>query len=135
MILNHNEYLKAHLKSQRDKLPAKMEAEVDTLCFLAQPKGQQQIGKQKITRTARKSTLYESVTTKELKKKHSCRLVGGEEMGSRGREDMQQGCGWRTGQVRQWLADSWSHICMQINQEEQLGSEIDHTTQGSSTGI
>ena len=27
-----------------------------------------------------------------------------------------------------------SHICMQINQEEQLGSKIDHTTKGPSMG-
>ena len=34
-----------------------------------------------------------------------------------------QGSGWQTG---------LSHICMQINQEEQLGSKTDHTIQGSS---
>ena len=33
------------------------------------------------------------MTTKELKKKHSSRLVGGAEMGSWGGEDMQQGNG------------------------------------------
>ena len=46
-------------------------------------------------------------------------------MGSQGREDAQQGGSWWT---------QWSHICMQINQEEQLGSETDPTTQGSSVG-
>ena len=35
-----------------------------------------------------KIKLYGSLTTKELKKKHSSRLVGGEEMGSQGGEDM-----------------------------------------------
>ena len=30
------------------------------------------------------------------------------------------GVGWRTGM---------SHICMQINREEQLGNDTDHTTQ------
>ena len=56
-----------------------MEAQVDTLCILAQPKeGQQQILKQKTTRTD------ESPTTKELKKKHSPRPVGGVGMGSWG---------------------------------------------------
>ena len=33
--------------------------------------------------------LYGSLTTKELKKKHSSRLVGGMEMGSQGREDLE----------------------------------------------
>ena len=45
-------------------------------------------------------------------------------MGSRA-EDLRQLGGWRS---------SWSHIHMQINWEEQLGSEIDHTTQSSSVG-
>ena len=36
-----------------------------------------------------------------------------------------QGSGWRSGQ---------SHIPMQTNQEEQLGSETDRATQGSSPG-
>ena len=52
--------------------------------------------------------------TKEMKK-HSSRPVGGAEMGSRGREDSQQGGGWQTkqggrlwkkvGQARLQLAD------------------------------
>ena len=45
--------------------------------------------------------LYGIPTTKELKKKHSSRLVGR----------------WRGLPESQW------HNCMQINQEEQLGSE------------
>ena len=36
-----------------------------------------------------------------------------------------QGGIWQTG---------WSHFYVQVNQEEQLGSETDHTTQDSSTG-
>ena len=36
-----------------------------------------------------------------------------------------KGSGWRTGR---------SHICVHINWEEQLGSETDHATQGSSGG-
>ena len=43
-----------------------------------------------------KIKLYGSSTTKEIKKKHSSRPVGGAEMGSRGREDLWQGGGWRT---------------------------------------
>ena len=69
--------------------------------------------------------LYGSPTTKELKKKHSPRLVGGAETGSQDREDLQQGSGWRTRQ---------SHICMLINWEEQLGNDIDRATQGSTVG-
>ena len=64
----------------------------------------------------RKIELYGSLTTKKLKKKHSSRLVGGKETGSQDGE--QQGVGWRTRQ---------SNICVRINQEEQLGSEIDYT--------
>ena len=43
-----------------------------------------------------KIELYGSPTTKELKKKHSSRRVGGAETGSWGREDPLQGGGWRT---------------------------------------
>ena len=46
-------------------------------------------------------------------------------MCSWGREDPWQGSVW---QIR------LSHICIQINQEEQLGNETDHATQGSSVG-
>ena len=65
-------------------------------------------------------------------------------MGSQGGEDSKQGGSWRTRRVRGRLVDwsgisgRWqtgqSHICMQINREEQLGNETDHTTQGSSMG-
>ena len=41
--------------------------------------------------------LYRSLTTKELKKKHSSRPVGGVEMGSWGGQDSQQGSWWKTG--------------------------------------
>ena len=42
-------------------------------------------------------------------------------MGNRGEEDLQQGSGW-------W--SRLSHICMHINQEEQLGSKTDHGNPG-----
>ena len=80
-----------------------------------------------------KIKLYGSLTTKELKKKHSSRLVGRAEMGSWGREDSRHGSGWRTGVGGGWWR-GWSHICMQINRKEQLGSKTDHATQGSSQG-
>ena len=44
-----------------------------------------------------------------------------------------QGGSWWTGQGGGWQRGQ-SHICMQINQEEQLGSETDLATQGSSAG-
>ena len=69
--------------------------------------------------------LYGSLTTKELKKKHSSRPVGGAEMGSWGGEDSYQGRGWQSGQ---------SHIHVQINLEEELGSERDRANQGSNAG-
>ena len=42
--------------------------------------------------------------------------------------------GQRGHSARQWLAECQSHICMRINWEEQLGSETDRATQGSSVG-
>ena len=81
--------------------------------------------KKKKTQNCQKTEVYESRTTKELKKKQSFRQVGGTEMGGWGREDRWQGGGWRTRR---------SNICVWINQEEQLGSETDHTAQGSSMG-
>ena len=53
--------------------------------------------KTKNNQNCQKIGLYGSVTTKELKKKHSSRPVGGAEMGSEGGEDLRQGSGWRTG--------------------------------------
>ena len=42
--------------------------------------------------------MYGSPTTKEIKKKHSSRPVGGAETGRWDREDSQQGSSWRTQQ-------------------------------------
>ena len=78
--------------------------------------------KTKNNQNCQKIELYESLTTKELKKQHSSRPVGGVEAGSQGGEDSRQGCSWQSGQ---------SHICVQINREEQLGSQTGCTTQGS----
>ena len=64
---------------------------------------------------------------KELKKKHSSRPVGGAETHSNAALEDWGGGG------RGWLSE-WSHICVQINWEEQLGSETDRETQGSSVG-
>ena len=43
------------------------------------------------TQNCQKIELYGSPITKELKKKHSFRLLGGAEMGNLGGEDAQQG--------------------------------------------
>ena len=50
-----------------------------------------------------------------------------------GREESQQGGGWQT-QQGDGLWTGWSHIRVQINREEQLGSETNCTTQSSSAG-
>ena len=52
--------------------------------------------KTKNNQNFQKIELYGSPTIKELKKKHSSRLVGGVEMGSQGAEGLRQGGGWRT---------------------------------------
>ena len=74
--------------------------------------------KTKYNQNCQKIKLIGSPTTNGLKKKHSFRPVGAK-TGSQGREDSQQGGGWWSRQL---------HICMRINQEKQLRSEIDHTT-------
>ena len=80
--------------------------------------------KTKYNQNCQKTELYGSLMNKELKKKDSFRLVGGEETGRQGGEDAWQGGGWRTRQVRLWLRgwnrqdSGWwmgqSHICVQI---------------------
>ena len=52
--------------------------------------------KTKNNHSCQKIKLHGSSTTKEIKKKHSSRLVGGVEMGSQGREDSRQGGSWQT---------------------------------------
>ena len=86
--------------------------------------------------------MHGSPTTKELKKKHSSRPVGGAETGSWGGEDSQQGNGWRTGAGEvaagglgeEAAGGVQSHIHVQINQKEQLKSKTICTTQGCSQG-
>ena len=52
--------------------------------------------KTKNNQNCQKIELYGIPTTKELKKKHSSRPVGGAEIGSWGGEASQQGDSWRT---------------------------------------
>ena len=73
-----------------------------------------------------KIELYGSPTTKELKKKHSSRPLGGAKTGSRGGEDSPQGSGWRTQRGSGWWSRQ-SHLCVRINWEKQLGSKTDCT--------
>ena len=61
--------------------------------------------KTKNNQNFQKIELYGSLTTKELKKKHSSKLVRGVETDSQGGEDTWQSSGWRTGQVRPQLSD------------------------------
>ena len=93
--------------------------------------------KTKNTQNCQKIELYGSPTARELKKKHSSRLVGGAETGSWAESTCSKKATSRLGRARLRLADlerrriaDW----VQINREEQLGSETDHTTQGPSTG-
>ena len=80
--------------------------------------------KTKNNQNCQKIQLYGSLTTKKLKKKYSSRLAGGERTHGK---VVPGTLGWQGGS---W----WSHILVRINQEEQLGSETDRTTQGSSEG-
>ena len=91
--------------------------------------------KNKNNQNCQKIKLPGSQTTKGLKKKHSSRSVGGAEMVSWDGEDSWQGGGWSP-TVDKVAAGRLGGptFCMWINQEEQLGSKTDHTTQGSSMG-
>ena len=78
--------------------------------------------------------MYGNPTTKELEKKYSTRPVGGAEAGRWGGEDARQGGSWQNGGQGSGWWTRWSHICVQINREEPLGSKTDHGTQGSCVG-
>ena len=80
--------------------------------------------KTKNNQNCQKIKLYGSLTTKELKKKHSFRPVGGMETGSQGGEDSAR---W------QLVGQGVPHLCAD-NQKEQLGHETDGATQGSLMG-
>ena len=80
--------------------------------------------KTKNNQNCQKIELYGSLTTRNLKK-CSSRLIGGTETGSQGGDGLgRRGCGW-------WMGQTRSHTRVWINWEKQLGSETDHTTQGS----
>ena len=89
--------------------------------------------KTKNNQNFQKVKLQGSPTAKELKKKHSSRLLGGVETGTQAvrlermpsKDLARQGSSWLTKR---------SHICMRIKWEEKLGRETENTTQGSSAG-
>ena len=60
-----------------------------------QKKDNNKFKNKKNNQSCQKIKLYASLTTKELKKKHSSRLIGGAERSSWGK-DSQQGIGWKT---------------------------------------
>ena len=69
------------------------------------------------------------MTTKELKKKHSSRPVGGLETGSWGREDLWQGGSWRTRWERQQLEER-ADPCLHVDKPGgTTGEKTDGTTQ------
>ena len=68
--------------------------------------------KTKNNQNCQKVKLYGSLTTKELKKKHSLRLIGEVETGSQGGEDVCKVVASRPGWAGQWLADQVvPHLC------------------------
>ena len=74
-----------------------MAAQVDTLRLLAQP-------------DLTENRLQGSPTTKEIKKKHSSRPVGGVEMGSRGGEDSHCSVGQMAQAVRALADPATPHL-------------------------
>ena len=73
-----------------------------------------------------KTKLYGSPTTKELKKKHSSRPIGGAETGSWAERTHGKVGAGGPGWVRWQLADQAVPHCMWIKWEEQRGSKTDH---------
>ena len=97
-----------------------MAAQVDTLRLLAQPELTE-------NRTARKSD------TKEIKNKHSSRLVGGAEMGSRGGEDSRGLGGTETGGVwdkRGRRSDHWQTLRPHIRADKLRGPDSEWRRKG-----
>ena len=74
--------------------------------------------KTKPKHNCQKIKLYGSLTTKELKKKHSPRRVGGAETGSWAERALGKAAAVGPKQARLWLLDRGSHFHVQINQEE-----------------
>ena len=72
-----------------------MEAQVDTLCLLAQPKeGQQQFKNKKQPELTENRTVWKSNNQGD-KEETFIRPVGGAGTGGQGGEDSQQGGGWQ----------------------------------------
>ena len=86
--------------------------------------------KNKNNQSSQKIEPYGSLTTKELKKKHSSKPVGGVETGSRV-ERTGVGKAAAGGLARWQIADWVVPHSRADNWEEQWGSETDRTTQSS----
>ena len=96
-------------------LPAKMEAEVDTLCLLAQPKeGQQQFKNKKKNPELTENQIVWKSNNQGVKEETFIQTSRRGRDGQPGGEDSQQGSDWRTRQGS-GLQTRWSHICVQIN--------------------
>ena len=114
------------------RLPTKMEAKVDTLCLLAQPKERQQQFKNKNNENLQKIELYGSPTTKEIKKKHSSRPVGGVEKGSQVERTRSKAM---AGGPREVVDCGAGQAKLQLDGEAAGGGPVtDCTTQSSSAG-
>ena len=91
-----------------------MEAQIDTLGLLAQPKKDNKFNNKKQPELPENQTVWKS-DNQGVKEET---FIQTDKRGG----DRQPGGGWQT----------WSQIHLRINPEEQLGSKTDHTTQGSS---
>ena len=90
--------------------------------------------KTKNNQNCQKIKLYGSPTTKELKKKHSSRLVGGADLYPQPRQTAHAARPW-TGQVRwQWVAWAVPHSHASKPGGTTGGRGKDHATQGSTVG-
>ena len=116
-------------------LPVKTEEWVDTLLLLVQPQRELQLFiKINNNQNHQKIKAYESPKTKDLKKPHSSRQVGGAEsrIWQRGAETP---CGAQRQQQRRFhIHVQWIKIGREILAASDPRCRPDHTAQGSSTG-
>ena len=98
--------------------------------------------KTKNDQNCQKIELYGGPTTKEIKKKHSSRLVGGAEMGSWVDRTCGKAAVGGLGWARQWLVDparwqivEWGrHSCSWPARQQLVDRVTDRATQSSSMG-
>ena len=78
--------------------------------------------KNKNNQNCQKIELSGNLTTKELKKKHSSRLVGGAEMGNEHEEELRQGGRWQTRWARLMLQQLMAHTVPHLPVEKPGGT-------------